>query len=162
MSKICATVRLTFAFRTFTFCQFNAPDAKVHVVVAQELHVEDAVETPAFLVVLVRPGGLAASPQARPRPFELSAEQPFCSGIGGLRRFGFRHFYVQARVVRPSPQPSPRSPRCAVVINMILDFDGCQQRRRRGRLRRGRPGAECCWMVLGLGWLRAASLRAPS
>ena len=33
------------------------------VIIAQELHVEDAVETSAFLVVLVRPGGLEASPE---------------------------------------------------------------------------------------------------
>ena len=33
------------------------------VIIAQELHVEDAVETSAFIVVLVRPGGLEASPE---------------------------------------------------------------------------------------------------
>jgi hypothetical protein len=44
---------------------------------------------------------------------------------------------------------------------VILDFDWCEQRRRRGRLRRGLPWAACRWMVLGLGWLRAGGLRGP-
>ena len=75
------------AFRTFSFCQFNAYDDEVHVVVAQEGHVEDAVETLASLTVLVRQGGLAESPRAGPRPVEHTRKDFFLrSGAVGLFR----------------------------------------------------------------------------
>ena len=43
-----------------------------------------------------------------------------------------------------------------------LGLFGRQQRRRRGRLRSGRLGAESRWKALGLRWLRAGGQRAPS
>ena len=63
------TVRLTIAFRTFSFCQFNAYDDEVHVVVAQEGHVEDAVETPPLSRSLPVKAA-CREPSARPSPVE--------------------------------------------------------------------------------------------